>query len=173
MGRLIECEICGQQIQLNNLPDHLTNVYGWAPLKGTNLSQPQKIIIPEKKMAKFQHTYEVPFQNKNLTFFKNWVQVDETSYMFWMSYGGPKNDAQKYEYTIMIKYSKDRTLEMAKSLLKATTCCVPCDVSHEEMKKRKEAIMISKELVERATEGLCCTDICNRYLHYVFTIGFT
>jgi len=162
--RLIECGRCGQQIRLNNLQDHMNIVHERAP-GAMKLSQPRKHAIRKKIIKKIQSIYEVTFQHENLVFLANWLEVD-TSYMFWLSYIGSKNDAEKYEYTLMIKRTKDRHLEMAKSLLKATTYCVPCDVSHEEMKRRKEAIMISKELVERATEG-------NEYLHYVLTIGFT
>jgi len=165
--RLIECgrTRCGQQIRLNNLQHHLSNVHGKIPFQ-INLSQPQNFTIGEKQMRKKQSIYEVPFQNEKLIFFKNWVKLDETFYMFWVSYGGPKNDAQKYEYTIMIKPSKDCNVEMAKSLFKATTYCVPCDVSHEEMKKRKEAIVVGKELVKRATEG-------DADLYYNCTINFS
>jgi len=131
-----------------------------------NLSQPQKFVIGKIKMTKIQSIYEVTFQHENLSFLANWVEVDETSYMFWLSYIGSKNDAQKYEYTLMIQRSKDLNLEMAKSLFKATTYCVPCDVSHEEMKKRKEAIVVSKELVKHATEGAAD-------LYYNLTINFS
>merc|ERR1712029_68382 len=162
--RLIECGRCGQQIRLNNLQDHMNIVHGKIPFQ-INSSEPRKYAIKKKNMKKIQSICEATFQHENLVFLANWLEVD-TSYMFWLSYIGSKNDAQKYEYTLMIKRTKDRHLEMAKSLLKATTYCAPCDVSHEEMKRRKEAIMISKELVERATEG-------NEYLHYVFTFGFT
>ena len=38
-------------------------------------------------------------------------------------------------------------------LYEGTTSCVPCDVSHKEMKRDKEGLMISKKVILAASEA--------------------
>jgi len=88
--------------------------------------------------------------NKKLIFGENWAEIDATSYLFWVSYCGPKSLADSFKYTIKIK---DRKYGKKKYLFEATTYCVPCDLSHEEMKNSKEGIVLSKKLVDHGTVG--------------------
>ena len=69
--------------------------------------------------------------------------------MFWISFSGTRKEAEECEYSLKIVNAADRT----KYLFTGSRQCVSCDVSHEDMKKKMEALCVHKELMRKAAEG--------------------
>ena len=90
---------------------------------------------------------------KDLTFFINRKHYNDELTMLWISFGGGQKEAEEYEYTIKIESSTARKAGRTKYLFSGTRQCVSCDVSHEDMKKKMEALCINKELLIKAAEG--------------------
>merc|ERR1712029_231335 len=157
--RLVPCGRCGCLTQLNKLPDHLSKQHGRQRCLLELANSDSCYYMKKANMKKAQDCIEVKLPsgdllaslgNKKLIFCENWAEIDATSYLFWVSYCGPKILADSFKYTIKIK---DRKYGQKKYLFEATTYCVPCDLSHEQMKKSKEGIVLSKKLVDRGTVG--------------------
>jgi len=150
--RIVECGKCDSKIQLNHLVEHLAIKHGRLKFP-TGFSSRCHCTINLDDMKKAQGMKVV---HDNLLFFDNWAELDDASYIFWFSYFGPKSDAAKYKYSIQIISSKDQKLGKWKYLLEATAICVPCDVSFNEMKRERDCIMLSKKVVQCASEGNAC-----------------
>ena len=91
---------------------------------------------------------------EKLVFLWNWIEVDKASYLFWLSLCGPKAEAENYHYTLKITNAEDFGVGRRRYLFEGTTYCLPCDLTHEQMRLGKSAgILIRKDIVERATSG--------------------
>ena len=60
-------------------------------------------------------------------------------------------EADEYEYTIKIKNPTEQR-EDRKYLFTGTRDCVSCDVSHEDMKVKGDALLLNKALFKRAAK---------------------
>merc|ERR1712029_439727 len=109
--------------------------------------------------GKDQGLIKVENGDAKLIFFENWVEVEDTFFIFWISNCGPKKEASRFKYSLKIKSREDKE----NILYEGKSYCVPCDISHEEMKNRKAGILISKEIIKAAG---CCWRI-----FYTLTIG--
>jgi len=92
--------------------------------------------------------------NNDLEFIVNRKSYDANAAMFWVSLCGTPKEAKEYEFTIKIESFADKMAGRTKFLLIGTGNCLSCDESHDSVKKKvMGAMLISKEMVERATEG--------------------
>ena len=73
--------------------------------------------------------------------------------MFWISFSGGQREAEEYEYSLKIISSADKKAGRTKYLFTGSRQCVSCDVSHRDMEKGKEALIIDKKLLLKASEG--------------------
>ena len=86
-------------------------------------------------------------------FLINWATADDKCLLFWIALCGSKGDAEKYKYTIKIRSRKDWKAGDTNYLFEGTRRCVPCDISHQEMKQERCGVMIDKKLVQEAADG--------------------
>ena len=94
-----------------------------------------------------------PLKCDDLTFFVNQKHYNNDLMMFWISFCGSKKQAEEYEYTFKIESSADKKAGREKYLFYGSKQCVSCDVSHEDMMKEVEALLVSKKLLRKAAEG--------------------
>ena len=99
--------------------------------------------------------------------------------MFWISYIGAKDSARKFKYTMQVKASE----KSQKYHSEGTKWCVPCDLYHDEVKRKVCAIFLDEELVEEAMRGndgklwinmtvkhTYGTQMCNPLTHLLYVI---
>ena len=98
-------------------------------------------------------------EEKGPQFVVNWVTLDGGAKLFWLSPLGPKQNAKTFKMTLRVRACKDST----RFLLECTRECVPCDMSHQDMKRDMDGIFVSKNVVKEAAEG-------NGQIYYEFTI---
>ena len=98
--------------------------------------------------TKAQFAYEVvDCEGASTLFLMNWT-TEGNCLIFWISYCGPKDEAEHYQYTIKIKSFKGE--KQPEYLFQATRLCVPCDLSHKEMKVERSGILINHKLIQKA-----------------------
>jgi len=156
-NRSVQCGHCDASFQLHLLPEHLIRQQhaSWDE-RSQELSAEEGFTAHVGAIVKDQWHIEVTNSDEKLNFFENWVEVEDGFFIYWISSGGPKKEASKFKYTLKIQSSEDRE----KCLYECKTYCVPCDISHQEMKNRKEGILISKKVIEAAVdedEQISCT----------------
>ena len=96
-------------------------------------------------------------------FFYNWHQLGMLNLtMFWASLDGTPKEAENYKYTLEILDPDGKCLFFAERL------CVSCDVSHEDMKECARAILLDKDLLERASKE---NEVGERIFSWRLTIG--
>jgi len=149
--RLVPCGRCGEKVSMTSLQMHLALDHGSCGID-MELSTAKNYQMDLNSITNDQFVIELETQNDDITFFSNWLKFDETCFIYWLSYEGLKKDAAKYKYTLKIQSSKDDKAGKTTYLYEGTTRCVPCDISHEEMKKVKEGIVLSKKVVMAASE---------------------
>ena len=92
--------------------------------------------------------------DNNLEFMVNWRSYDAKAVMFWISHFGTPQEAKKYEYTIKIVSSVDKTAGRTKFLLMGTGDCLSVDESHEDVKKKATDVMlIPRGILKKAADG--------------------
>ena len=100
-----------------------------------------------------------PMKAGNIPILFNNVWVDNDYVMVWVSVLGTKEDAKKLEYSLRFYNVKDRDKERKNYLFWGTMACVPCDISHEEMKKKRLGCGLSMELMDKYGDGEVFYDI--------------
>ena len=73
--------------------------------------------------------------------------------LFWISFSGTKKEAMEFEYTLQIMSSADKKAGRTKYLLTATRECISCSLSHEDVKRSGNALVLSKDMLVKAAEG--------------------
>jgi len=145
--RLVECAFCQDGIPLSKLPDHLQ-------IDHKKKSITLKGLGEEKEMHGGKlYNGQVELKCNNLTFFLNQLSGQDNLVMFWISFCGGQEEAEQYEYTLKIKSSAYRKAGRTVYLFTGSRQCMSCEVSHEDMKKRKEAVLIDEKLLAKAAEG--------------------
>jgi len=147
--RLVECSVCEEGIPLSRISDHLDLTHRKKPLTLANLGIEKDFESPNSGL----HDQQNPLKCNNLTFFINRKHYNDELTMLWISFCGGQKEAEEYEYTIKIESSTARKAGRTKYLFSGTRQCVSCDVSHEDMEKKMEALCINKELMRKAAEG--------------------
>ena len=106
---------------------------------------------------KFWNTYiQLPLGKQ---FIANWKNYNAKATMFWISLVGTPKEAEEYEYTIKIVSSVDEKAGRTKYLLIGTGDCLSCDLSQEDVKKKKkmstatEVMLFPKDILQKAAEG--------------------
>ena len=102
--------------------------------------------------ALLDYSGQVDLKYNNLTFFVNTLSTEGNTQMFWISFCGGEKEAEEYEYTFKIVSADGKKAGRANYLFTGTRQCVSCEVSHEDMKKKKEALLINKTLLEKAVK---------------------
>ena len=87
--------------------------------------------------------------NNDLEFILNWAWYDKNITMFWISLCGAAKEANEYEFTLKLE-NKART----KVLTTNTRKCLSCDLSHDDVKKKATALLLSQEEMKEASEDI-------------------
>jgi len=106
-----------------------------------------------------QYEIEVEHVDTTLIFFENWVDVDDSCCIFWISYGGPKIEAGGFRFSLKIERRRDKEA----FLYEGATDCVSCDISYDDMKERKDGLILSKRVLEASVAD-------DGYFHYYVRI---
>ena len=85
--------------------------------------------------------------NNDLEFILNWTCYDKKIAMFWISLCRAEKEANKYEFTVKLE-NKART----KVFTTNTRKCLSCDLSHDDVKKKATALLLSQEEMKEASE---------------------
>ena len=81
-----------------------------------------------------------------IDFYFNQRYHSENLAMFWISFSGGQDEANKYEYILKIQSSDPQP----DYLFTGSRRCVSCEVSHEDMKREITALMIDEKLLHSA-----------------------
>ena len=84
-------------------------------------------------------------------FLLNSATVDELT-CFWVSHIGPKASAANYEYSIQFEGKQYRKNGKKDYFFEGTRRCLPCDLSHEHVKRKKCALVLDNESIEDVTK---------------------
>jgi len=148
--RLVECGVCKEGIPLSSIAGHLEVAHEIrTPLVLQELETEESFTSSNSGLFDQQQ----PLKCDDLTFFVNQKHYNNDLMMFWISFCGSKKQAEEYEYTFKIESSADKKAGREKYLFYGSKQCVSCDVSHEDMMKEVEALLISKKLLRKAAEG--------------------
>ena len=104
-------------------------------------------------------TKSFPMKAGNIPILFNQVWVDNDYVMVWVSVLGTKEEATKLEYSLRFYNLKDRDERRKNYLFWGTMACVPCDISHEEMKFQRLGCGLSRQLMDKYGDGEVCYDI--------------
>jgi len=146
--RLVECGNCQDSIPMSKLYDHLSTDHNLPSLDRLD----QVFGTDVELKVGLDYSGQVGLIYNNLTFFVNFLSTQGSMQMFWISFCGGEKEAEEYEYTIKIVSSAGKKAGRAFYLFTGTRECVSCEVSHEDMKKKKEALLINKTLLEKAVK---------------------
>ena len=97
--------------------------------------------------------YMLPWKADNISILFNKVWVDKDYCLMWVSVLGTKEEAESLEYSLRIYNMRDRNAVKKNYLFWGTMKSVPCDISHEEMKKERIGCGLARKLLEKACEG--------------------
>jgi len=150
--RMVPCGKCGEEVSLTMLDVHLVLNHGCSYGAELELSKARNYQIDLRAIIKDQSVIKVEAQNESLLLFANWLKVDETCLIYWLSYQVPKKDAAKYKYTLKVQSIKGDKTGKTTYLYEGTTRCVPCDISHEQMKEAKEGLLLRKKFILAVSE---------------------
>ena len=91
------------------------------------------VLIPGNLVKMHQAVITVRDETGNdcQDFLANFCSLDEASILFWVAHIGPRNSAARYKYTLRVT-SKD--INRKDDMFEGTRNCVPCDMSHKEVK---------------------------------------
>jgi len=139
--RKAPCGICGESVAMSSLNDHLTNMH----------REDEAFTLYESWTFDFRsvgqeriHSLEEPLNS--VSFYFNQMLLNRNCTMMWVSYNGPKKDAQKYQFSI------DLLNEQEEMVLSGTRFCVPCDTSRDVVKEKYLGIVIHKDLAKEVKE---------------------
>ena len=147
--RSVPCGECDSLIKFNKFLDHLAGQHKREKIQ-YQYQGCLSTFIPLESMQKAQG---MGVSKGNVTFLDNWAELDDTCYIFWMAYYGPKKEAENYKYTIRILSSREKESGTTKYVWESTAYCVPCDISLNEMKMGREGIILPKKMVQGASAG--------------------
>jgi len=175
--RKIPCGLCDKRIAMSEFIHHVKfehyfrqrqhqvdadnqfEYFGFEMFFNLNLQN-----LDEEGIGKgsIQFAYEVDVgTDVGIEFLINWrTASDQKCLIFWISNLGPKDEADWFKYSIKIKCDKG-------DLFGGTRHCVPCDISHAEMKDQQCGILIDKKLLQEAAR-----DLDNQYVAYSIKIEY-
>ena len=146
----VKCEVCLQHIAMSQIHGHLVTNHNKVPSivsLGEEGVKNSRLAITPSGLGNCQTPLNIV--NSDLKFLANRRYYDTNITMWWVSFCGTQVEANEYEYTIKIKNPTEQR-ENRKYLFTGTRDCVSCDVSHEDMKVKGDALLLNKALLERA-----------------------
>ena len=149
--KLVECHYCLEPIALSKLFGHVDTQHEESILKNLRFGEWWDIDIQELDHHEDGFLALGKVSN-NLGFFFNWVNYDMNLAMFWISFWGRAKEAEKYDYSLVLKSSVDNNVAST-NLLCGQRECVSCDMSHEEVKKQAKGLLFPHDLMDKAVEG--------------------
>ena len=164
--RPVTCSTCKQPIAVSQLFDHVMTFHQQHSddfVFGDVIEYGLERKICEKKVFS-----QIPLREtiNDLKFFYNHRSYDKNLAMFWVSHVGTQMEADQYQYTLKIENAIARRAERSEYLLFAgTRDCVSCDVSHEDMKAKGDALFLNKDLLKKAVNG------SDGKIHYTLVIN--
>jgi len=142
--RLVSCGNCNSMIALMKLTDHLTSVHH---MMCSDLQLGVEQVFDCRPFSFFLGNHQ-PLRYNGIAFYLNQRYHSENLAMFWISFSGGQDEANKYEYILKIQSSDPQP----DYLFTGSRRCVSCEVSHEDMKREMTALMIDKKLLLSAQE---------------------
>ena len=170
----LKCEACPQPIALSQLYNHLLTIHEKTPLQ-INLGEDDMVIddvwsddywkrlkITPTGLGNTQKPLDAV--DNDFKFFINFKSYDTTLTMFWISMCGTQMEAADYTYKLKIKNSTEKQAKEM-YIFSGKRDCVSCDVYHEDMKEKKDALFINKALLERVA-----VENDGQYLKFSYTL---
>ena len=161
--RPVKCGLCEMDIAWSKLSDHLKTNHKLKPFIYHSFGSDMGMILAKRAywiqnplqggFLKGYSIFRTPYEHKELEFLSNWQQYDNLMTLFWISFCGTKKEAKEFEYTLKIESSADKKAGRTKFLLTATRECISCDLSHEDVKRSGNALVLSKDMLAKAAEG--------------------
>jgi len=152
-NRDVACAWCYEKISLRGLAQHVVEKhYNGTEFKmdsfGRTLHLSSWAYLLKKEQAVFTVTAD-----DHCKFLFNWCSSGDVK-LFWVAYIGKKVLSSNYKYTLQVE-SKDRA---KKYIFEGTRNCIPCDLSHTDVKKKKWALVLDNDLLADATkeDGKLC-----------------
>jgi len=144
-NRHVPCAKCDDKVPLKNIGDHV-NVHNgdrtFFVLRSFSTHILKGCVTTNLVTGQLVFKVEV---NEQLTFLSNWqVSEDGNAMYYWIAFVGPRESAKNFMYTLKV----GETDGPGRPLFEGTRVCVPCDLSHADMKKSKCCLMLDKELIQ-------------------------
>jgi len=148
--RPVPCVRCDDKIGVNRLAEHITGKHDKKLTFQGLASKHTFTIRPGGAGTANQYVLKPTAEGhtEEPMFLLNWYILDEGA-IYWISYIGAKASAKNFKYTFQVRVSEHED----KYHLECTRKCLPCDLSHEEVKRKLCAVFLDQELVEEAMEG--------------------
>ena len=150
-SRYVPCTHCDVQITLRGIAEHVLQNHRKDQVTFQGFDYPRRglVINPyTQEDKKMQIVYTVQGNDQNPSFLFNFNSEYNA---LWISCVAPRKSlAKRYKYTIQMKSGKDTSAGKTVYHLEATRRCVPCDLSHEEVRKLGCCIGMDKETIADA-----------------------
>ena len=154
--RYVPCALCDAKIGLHSIADHVANTHHEGEKASfAGFSIPKKnLCIRPYAWGKKQITYKVLGDDHNPTFIFNFNAENEARPIVWISCIASKmSDAKRYEYSFKVKSPEKAAGRNTVYLFQGTRRCVPCDLSHNEVRKKGCYLVLDEETIEDAMKG--------------------
>jgi len=140
--RIVECGNCGEMWAMSSLNQHLETQHDREFYRAVQPKWVWEITFMEEGQWMMLGPQNTTLEN--VSFYYNAVVLDDKNTMEWISYNGPKKDRKKYQFSIEVLSTEDPM----KVVFSCTKFCVPCDISHEDVKGNHLGVIINKGLVQ-------------------------
>ena len=151
--RYISCEGCSdRKIGLGKFAEHVIKEHRDGRKTFNNRQFSRRYTINMTSQVEYQSQDVLFFTDGHgpQTFLLNCCDgfgYKSESKLVWIAYIGPKESASNYKYTLQLEDAG-----MNKYLTEDTRYCIPCDLSHIEVRVRWCAVVLDKDTIERATK---------------------
>jgi len=147
--RNVPCCYCDDKIGLNGIAGHVINTHREL-VNFVGLSIPEKNMwIDPYNWEKKQIAYKVGRDAQNPAFLFNYNAENDAAPIFWIACVAPKKSgAKRYKYTFQVKNSG---IDDTGFIFEGTRPCVPCDLSHEEVRKMGCYLVLDEETIADVT----------------------
>ena len=116
-----------------------------------------------KQGRRHQTPYEVTINGEKSLVLLNLV-INQNLLHFWIAFCGPKNQADKFNYTMKIVRWTDMKSKKISFLFMGARPCVPCDIPWMEILAERSCLMVNEKLIQQAS------DKENGDIYYTFKI---
>jgi len=147
VNRYVPCAKCDAEISLRGLGQHVTEEHcNGVVFELDNFGTAKPFWNMKNSLKKDQTIISVEGDDK---FICNWSSLDDDLTLFWVAYIGKKALSSNYKYTLQVQKGTNETEKYA---FEGTRDCIPCDLSHTDVKKKKWALLLDKDLIADATK---------------------